>query len=974
MHANERRAVRALWAVLFIFIGQFSLVASASGTDAPSNELVHGRGDATAASFPVPGFLSWGVVGIESAPESGGYWVVDTRGLVRNYNGAPFYGDTRFQSLSSPLVGLAGDSKGTGYRLLGKDGAVYAFGAASFLGAATALGGEAVDITDNGVGNGYWIALADGRVSHHGAAPDLPDAFGTAPGRIVGIAPTGTNAGYWLLAENGEVLPFGDAADFGDGIGAAPSLSAIAARPDGDGYWLLGRNGTIVSRGAASSFDAVSSPYPSVGAVSTNSGGGLWVTTAGTYDPGAIQGVVKNKAGQPLAGICVRTQGPAWDNPVLTSVTGFYRLGNLFPGGYNVQFDDCTNQHYYRQFYGDAADDAASPDVVVQPGKTTFKVNAAMGPGGFISGAVRDDAGNPPGFACVVANDPDTAWRDYGQVSVTGAYKIGPVKPGGYRVEFSDCGHNDVLRQTWPGADFTTLGQSVGVTAGGHVKNIGGVLRTPGEITGVVTDVNGAPLSGVCVNAGPPGGINRSGESNSFAGATTSVTGFYRLRYLRTDAYAVHFADCSGKGVAEEWYHDGLTEAESDLVNVVNGQTTANVNESMAPGASISGTVNDGNPCATVRAWRNGEVITGSDTQPPIASAATSITGFYRIAGLRAGSYQVSFTPCSPTKQTEWYMESPTRAGSTVIELLPGQQATNIFVDTGGGASISGVVRGPNGDVRAGACVQAKDPASGLTWNASTSVTGFYRINGLSAQGYKVRFDPCGSGPGAPEWFNNKANEAPANLVNVTGGDTPNINAQFDAAASITGVVTGTGGRKTTSCIDVFDVGGNLVRQAHSGPTGFYRVDGLHGGQYKVRAFDCEPWIQAAEWWNDKPDLASADALGVAAGKSARADFELAFAVADAPTNVSAQALGPSVNVTWTPPAYLGTTPTMHYEVTAWRGGLPVKTVTAGAGEGNGIVNGLEPGVQYRFRVAARNGDGLGRQSLLSNAATPGTG
>ena len=934
MHANERRAVRALWVVLFMFFGQFSLMSSASGTAAPSNELVHGRGDATAASFPVPGFLSWGVVGIDAARESGGYWVVDTRGMVRNFNGASFYGDTRFQTLNSPLVGMAANSKGTGYWLLGKDGAVYAFGAASFLGASTALGGEAVDIADDGGGSGYWIALADGRVSHHGTAPDLPDAFGAAPARIVGIAPTAT----------------------------------------GDGYWLLARNGTVVSRGAAPSFDAVSSPYPSVGAVSTNSGAGLWVTTAGTYDPGAIQGVVRNKAGQPLAGICVRAQGPTWDSPVLTSVTGFYRLGNLFPGGYNIQFDDCTNQHYYRQFYGDTPDDSASPDVVVQPGKTTFKVNATMGPGGFISGAVRDDAGNPPGFACVNADEPDTAWRDYAQVSVTGAYKIGPVKPGAYLVTFSACGNRSVLSQTWPGADFAAMGQRVGVTAGGHVRNIGGVLRTPGEITGVVTDANGAPLSGVCVNAGPPGGINRSGESNSFTAASTSVTGFYRLRYLRTDAYAVHFADCSGKGVAEEWYHDGLTEAESDLVNVVNGQTTADVNESLAPGASISGTVNDADTCATVRAWRNGEVITGSDTQRPIASAATSVTGFYRIAGLRAGSYQVSFTPCSSNRATEWWLESQSRAGSTAIELAAGQQASNVFVDPGGAGSISGVVKGPDGAVRAGACVQAKDPASGLTWNASTSVTGFYRINGLSTQAYKVRFDPCGSGPGAPEWFNNKGNEVASNPVNVTiGSDTPNVNAQFDAAASIKGVVTGTGGRKTSSCIDVFDNGGNLVRQSHSGPTGFYRVDGLHGGQYKVRAFDCEPWIQAAEWWNDKPDLASADAVGVAGGKAAQADFELAFAVADAPTNVSAQAFDSFVNVTWTPPAYLGTSPTLYYEVTAWAGGLPVKTVTAGAGEGNGIVTGLQPGV-YRFRVAARNGEGLGRQSLLSNAVTYGTG
>ena len=952
-----------------LFLGaQFGLYSAATTAGADTEDVVFARGNAAFMGSPQAP-LPDPVTAI-AAPVSGdGYLVMDSRGKVQNFGDADHFGDTAWYWLYEPMVDMAARPAGDGYWLLGKDGNVFAFGAASWHGAPSNVG-EAVAIVATPTGMGYWITLADGRVFDYGDAVNLADPSGSSPGRIVGMARTATGLGYWVLSETGAVFEFGDAVDHGDGVSTGKSFAAIVARADGAGYWLLAKDGAIVNKGLAAPYAAAVSSYEVVAGAARS--GGLWIASSGKPPPGAMQGVVKDTNGQPLPNMCVQTfSGQGWGY-TSTSVTGFYRINGLDPSNsYKVYFYDCTSDSYVSQWYKDARSFDKANDVAVLSGQTTTGINAAMQLGGFISGGVRDDAGESAN-ACVLAidNAQGTLASGYTGYSVTGSYRVGPLMPGSYVVTFSDCGWGGKLPQTWPAADYPSTGQAVNVAAGNTVKNISGVLRTPGAIAGVVTDANGTPAPGVCVGARLPGEQYRGAETNDLAWGYSSITGYYRLNGLRQGSYAVHYTDCSGTGLAEEWYHDALAEQEADAVHVFNGQTTNEIDESLAPGAVVTGSVESAegplaNAC--VSAWREGDASAA-------ATSYSTVTGFYRLGGLKAGSYKVHFKSCwSGDYAPEWWDNSPTRAGGGLLELAPGELMGGVSGSLGVSGSISGVVRGPAGAVRSNACITAED-AAGIQHSGWSSITGFYRISGLGSQAYKVRFDPCGSGPGAPEWFQNKANEVTANPVNVTAGsNTPGINAQFEQVGSINGVVTQTGGRRAQSvCVDLTDTAGNVVREAVSTSiTGWYSIGGLHGGNYKMRFADCDPNAHEPEWWNNKESRASADVVAVTAGSATTVSPELAFKVADAPTGVTATGGNSSASVSWSPPGDPGTSPLTQYEVSAWTGGFPVRTVVVPSSQTNAVVTGLQNGVQYRFRVAARNPSGLGRQSLLSNAVTP---
>ncbi len=112
-----------------------------------------------------------------------------------------------------------------------------------------------VDIASSPVGQGYWLAAADGAVYGYGNAPVYGSMLGAGLGApIVGIAATPSGHGYWLVAADGGVFSYGDAAFYGS-TGAmhlnAP-IVGIAATPSGKGYWLVASDGGIFSFGDAS--------------------------------------------------------------------------------------------------------------------------------------------------------------------------------------------------------------------------------------------------------------------------------------------------------------------------------------------------------------------------------------------------------------------------------------------------------------------------------------------------------------------------------------------------------------------------------------------------------------------------------------------------------------------------------------------------------------------------------------------------
>jgi len=179
--------------------------------------------------------------------------------------------------------GLAEDSTGKGYWMVGLTGTVTAYGDATWRGTA---GGAThpqpfLGVVRSPSGLGYWLFAADGAVSEFGDAVNAGDLSGKTLGApIVGLAPTATGKGYWLVGRDGSVHAFGDAQSYGQPAHLTDPIVGVAATPTGKGYFLAGADGAIYAYGdaiAQGSAAGQTLAHPVTGIARTITGKGYWL-------------------------------------------------------------------------------------------------------------------------------------------------------------------------------------------------------------------------------------------------------------------------------------------------------------------------------------------------------------------------------------------------------------------------------------------------------------------------------------------------------------------------------------------------------------------------------------------------------------------------------------------------------------------------------------------------------------------------
>jgi hypothetical protein len=199
----------------------------------------------------------------DSAPDSGmakavlpapvvGYWAIGSDGKVYNFGDA-----TKFGEPSSPanlVIDIEAAPHGGGYWTLDSKGVVSAFGPVFYgsLAASDLRAGEkAVSMSGTGTGAGYWIFTNKGRMFAFGDAnKNIGDVSTlTLNGDIVDSSPTPSGNGYYLTAADGGVFALGDA-KFQGSMGAVKlnkPVVAIVPDPDGEGYWQVATDGGVFS-------------------------------------------------------------------------------------------------------------------------------------------------------------------------------------------------------------------------------------------------------------------------------------------------------------------------------------------------------------------------------------------------------------------------------------------------------------------------------------------------------------------------------------------------------------------------------------------------------------------------------------------------------------------------------------------------------------------------------------------------------
>lgn len=429
---------------------------------------------------------------------------------------------------------------------------------------------------------------------------------------------------------------------------------------------------------------------------------------------------------------------------------------------------------------------------------------------------------------------------------------------------------SNLRQQAWSGVILAVILALTGSTPPASGQAVQG-----GSISGTVTDqATGAPLQSICVFAHQvdPGGL--------ISGVSTDASGTFTVGELPSGMYKVGFFDeCDGSiNYMSEWHNDKPDFDSADPISVAEGETVSGVDAALNQPGSISGTVID----ELTGAPLEGMCVFARDPATGLSASSTQTGpgGIYTLGGLRTGNFIVSFHGCVPESAyfQEFYDDKPDEFSADLVPVTVGEDTPGIDAALTPGGFITGTVTDEATAERLfGICVYVFDPQNNQVDVEITS--GDYFVGPLRAGEYYVEFrDTCGDEEPRvsyyiSEWYDDTPTRATATAVTVTPGQqTTGIDAALTFGGSISGVVTdeATGEPLTVICVTVFDIAtGERVQDTFTGLDGSYTAGALRTGNYALRFADfCDDAPNYfLEFYDDKPDLSSADDLAVNVGE-----------------------------------------------------------------------------------------------------------
>lgn len=371
-----------------------------------------------------------------------------------------------------------------------------------------------------------------------------------------------------------------------------------------------------------------------------------------------ISGIVRDATTQAaLADIRVTAYDAAGNGVanVRSDATGHYSLA-LPAGSYRLVFDDATAGAHASVYWLNANSFDVATVLAVAAGETRSGVDAAMPAGGRFEGTVVSGAsGAVIAGISVAAFNADGTTRAQTVTDASGRYSL-LVPPGTYRLGAFD--RSLAYAAMFHPQQLVFAGAiPISIASAQRIGALDFGLSPGGRFSGVVRDVaTSAPVSGVTVGAFAAGAL--------VASTTTASDGSYRF-VAPPGSYSVLAYDSS------------LRYVTSSFGNVVlaAGQDMNNVNFSLAPGAAVSGSVND----LTTNAPLSGITIFAFDANgAPLASATTGDNGTFGFV-VPPGTYRFAAADPSHSYATSFYQFASLFADARPVTLIAGSQLSLAF-------------------------------------------------------------------------------------------------------------------------------------------------------------------------------------------------------------------------------------------------------------------------------------------------------
>ncbi len=247
-------------------------------------------------------------------------------------------------------------------------------------------------------------------------------------------------------------------------------------------------------------------------------------------------------------------------------------------------------------------------------------------------------------------------------------------------------------------------------------------------------------------------------------------------------------------------------------------------------------------------------------------SACTDATGTYTIA-VPVGTYRIRVHDVYGTFQryaTRWAYAADSYDTADPITVVANVLTVVDVALLDAGAITGTVTDAVTGEPPPSACVEIMAVGSDSTAAYTcTDYLGRYRAVVTDPGDYNVRFS---ADYYVPEWANDKATRAEADVITVSAAVETQLDAQLTPLGRITGRVTDLAGNPLAYI--------SVLANGFEDPFGFgyaetdfdgrYEIRGLQAGRYHVEFYDNSFGNYVTEWWNDSPDQAHADAVSVA--------------------------------------------------------------------------------------------------------------
>jgi len=289
--------------------------------------------------------------------------------------------------------------------------------------------------------------------------------------------------------------------------------------------------------------------------------------------------------GAPLPDIKVTAyrlvEGVTWQvaGSAFTNTTGEYSISGLVTGIYRAKFED-DDGNYAMEFYDNKTTFALATNFQVTDGQPTPNINASMVQAGKIAGTISlVDGGEASDVVAGAWAYSGSTWQliESAVSGSGGAYTIGGLLPGIYRVRFSDVYTPPrYLTQWYDGQVAVENAQNITVVSGTTVPNINAAMGSYGSISGNVKADDGTTnLADIDVDVYYWVDAYSYWEWSSYD--TTDASGNYEVAGLVTEMYRVQFTDSKDQ-FASEVYNDRASIDLGDDVEVSLGFETSDIN------------------------------------------------------------------------------------------------------------------------------------------------------------------------------------------------------------------------------------------------------------------------------------------------------------------------------------------------------------------------------------------------------------